>query len=423
MQKITNYKIFINVSYFIQNLFSYFRQTNCQDQIANLKSKIQTIYQGSLDELNDEIINYKNRMALKFEKENDLDKRINTLHQEQNALLQKNGKIEKKLIIVTQNLKTLKENKMEFGKLLEDILSKLKMSKDNMPNVLTAPANILSKQLDDICKAMVQEQQQIGESNQQYDRDDQKYQNDIDKLRVDLAKVHEAIKLLLKQKSTCELELKQNARKLLDSEAANSELLAVTEQIKKAEIDNAAKEDEIEQLHLKETIDNEKQIIKKLDEEFNQVDQRLAELNAISKVLAQIELMQNDLEKRQQDIRRLKFKHSDSLKRILVDKLPLQLNCKQRILAINEELKIQNKELSDKMAKSKYQQQKLQMQRKSLLDDIKKSKKLLEESEEIIYEKCRSTPYEELLNKSKLLISNYQLELGSQKSAEALYKK
>lgn len=81
------------------------------------------------------------------------------------------------------------------------------------------------------------------------------------------------------------------------------------------------------------------------------------------------------------------------------------------------------KDLNEKANAQKFKEQSYEIKRKNLIGDIARMEKELKESEELIFQKCRSTPYDELLDRSKVAITKLQFDHGALKSAEALYKK
>jgi len=88
-----------------------------------------------------------------------------------------------------------------------------------------------------------------------------------------------------------------------------------------------------------------------------------------------------------------------------------------------DRLRREIQDLNEKANSQKLKEQSHEIKRKNLIVEISRMEKELKESEELIFQKCRSTPYDDLLERSKTAISKLQFDHGALKSAEALYKK
>lgn len=210
-------------------------------------------------------------------------------------------------------------------------------------------------------------------------------------------------------------------KKLNEIEVSSNRLKEITakiEQITKyfEECSANLKQDEI-----KQSIADGKVKVATLQDQFRKVDERLTFLNSISKLTAEIALKEKEREKREQEVRRVKSKHSDNLKKVFEN--PVESNFRRSIQVAYENLRRQIKDLNKKENALKLKEQSLEIKRKNIKDDLTRSEKELEESKEKIYEKCHSTPFEDLLNKCKESVSKLQLEHGALRSAEAMYKR
>jgi len=141
----------------------------------------------------------------------------------------------------------------------------------------------------------------------------------------------------------------------------------------------------------------------------------------MAKMVAEISLKQKELEKRNQEVHRVRSRHADNFGKFF--KEPINSNYRRSMQGAYDRLRREIQDLNEKANSQKLKEQSHEIKRKNLIVEISRMEKELKESEELIFQKCRSTPYDDLLERSKTAISKLQFDHGALKSAEALYKK
>uniref|UniRef100_A0A1A9WRR6 Zinc-hook domain-containing protein n=1 Tax=Glossina brevipalpis TaxID=37001 RepID=A0A1A9WRR6_9MUSC len=407
--------------YQAQKIELHTKKKNCEDQMENLKKKIKNLFTGgSLEELDVEISSFHQRMSEQQMEKKQTEHKLNALNKESNELIQHRNDADKRRVLLIEQSEKENNCKLKRNEMIKALCEKLKIP--ITVNLMKDSQNLVEL-FEDVQNSLDNKQCKIAETLHHHDQEDQNRQTIIDQLRVEITKYKESVAALKKQMQTYERESQQNEKKILEIEKATQQLRELTKKLEDTEKAYESALIKFNQDKLKDTIQTDKNRIKETEEQFRQVDGRLTFLNSITKLTAEISLKEREMEKREQEVRRVKSKHSDNFGKVFNRSENIETNYKRHLQNSYEKFKNQVKEYTNKMNELKLKEQTFELKRKTLKEDIQKSKKELEDNKEMIYEKCHDTSYEELLTKSKTLLNSYQLELGAQKSAEALYKK
>lgn len=412
--------IYSKFSFYLFTSFFNLRKKNCEDQMENLRGNIKNPFAGSLEELDAEISSFHQRMSEQQIEKEQTEHKLNVLNKQSNDLVKRRNDADKRRVLLIEQSEKEKNCKLKRNEMIKALCEKLKIT--ITVNLMKDSRNLIEL-LGGVHNALENQQSQIAKTINQHDEEDKGRQTIIDQLRVEITKLKESVATLKKQMQSYERELQQNDKKIFEVEKAAQQLNEITKQLKETEVAYESALAKFNQSKFKDKIQNGKDQIKEMEEQFRQVDERLTFLNSISKLTAEIGLKEKEMAKREQEVRRVKSKHSDNFGKVFNRDEHIEANFKRHLQTSYEKLKTQVKEYTNKMNELKLKEQTFELKRKTLKEDIQKDKKELEDSKEVIYEKCHDTPYEELLTKSKALLNSYQLELGAQKSAEALYKK
>ncbi|KAI9588645.1 hypothetical protein GQX74_004490 [Glossina fuscipes] len=396
------------------------RKKNCEDQMENLRRNIKNPFAGSLEELDADISSFHQRMSEQQIEKEQAEHKLNALNKQTNDLVKRRNDADKRHVLLIEQSEKEKNCKLKRNEMIKGLCEKLKITVT--VNLMKESRNLIEL-LQDVHNELENQQSQIAKTIHQHDEEDKSRQTIIDQLRVEITKLKESVATLKKQMQAYERELQQNEKKIFDVEKAAQQLKEITKQLKETEVAYESALAKFNQNKFKDKIQNDKDQIKDMEEQFRQVDERLTFLNSISKLTAEISLKEKEMAKREQEVRRVKSKHSDNFGKVFNRDEHIEANFKRHLQTSYEKLKTQVKDYTNKMNELKLKEQTFELKRKSLKEEIQKGKKELEDNKEVIYEKCHDTPYEELLTKSKALLNGYQLELGAQRSAEALYKK
>lgn len=387
--------------------------------MTSLKKKIKQLFEGSLEELEIEISSFSSKISEKRVERRDIEQKLHGIKMEEKGLQTKYNDTDKKRVVLQEQQQKEQDCKNKRTEKLKILCKEINIAitDDQMDSV-----EEITKILDNIQEVLTSEQCRISETVSQHDKEDQERQSKIDQLRVELAKLQESLTTLQKQKKAYEKESDQNEKNILQAEKSTQQLKVVTEKLKETEECYEEHLRKFNQDEFRELITNDKAVVKDLEEKFRKVDKRLTFLNSISKLVAEINLKEKELEKREQDVRRVKSKHSENFTKVFEEGRVIESNYQRHLKASYEKSRVKIKEYNEKLNALKLKQQRIEIKRKNLKEALQKSEKELEDCKETIFEKCHSTPYEELLAKCKASVSKHQLELGAEKSAELFYK-
>lgn len=377
------------------------------------------MFEGTMEELDSEIGNFGQRMSEKRLERREVEGKLNSIKKEEKSLQNRHNDVDKKRVVAIQQKEKENECKKKRADKIRAITQQMNIT---IPEELGETPEDINKILEDIQGVLTTEQTKINETISQHDSEDQERQTKIDQLRVEVTKLQESVVTLTKQKKAYEKESEQNEKKILEIEKSTQQLKVVTAKLKETEDCYEETSSKFNQEELRQTINNDKETIKKLETQFRKVDERLTFLNSISKLVAELNLKEAELENREKEVLRVKSKHSGNFRKIFEEGKVVEANFQRHVKVTYEKSRRQIKEYNNKINALKMKEQRFEIKRKSLKDELQKAEKELEDCKENIFEKCRATPYEELLTKSKTLLSKYQLELGAQKSAEVFYK-
>lgn len=389
--------------------------SNCIEQIAKLTKNIKKKFEGSLAELDLEIQSFNQRMSeMRFQRtdvEEQLAQLRNSTLELQNALT----KQDKELYVTKQKSKSEQECKMQLTKCIDKFCEQLQITME--VNVAGNP----EKLQDMLNKTLETKQCEITELGDQNDQADKSRQTKIDELRMDITKSEQSLKTQEKQKLASEQESEALDNKIKQIEISAHQLKALEKQINEKDEEYERMTRDFNQDDYRQSIAKKKSSIAEKQTRFKKLDTQLTFLSSIAKLMAEINLKEKDLEKKNQEIHRVKSKHSDNFNIFFKD--PITNNYRRSLQNAYDKLRREIQNLNEKANAEKLKEQSYEIERKNLIADIARMEKEVEQLEERIYQKCRSTPYDELILRSKTTIAKLQLEHGSLKSSEAMYKR
>ncbi|CAD7012324.1 unnamed protein product [Ceratitis capitata] len=185
-------------------------QKNCQEHIRALSSNIKVPFEGSREELEQEISDFGQKMLEKRQRRNVLDKKrkrfknaLTDLDKRRILLMQQRQKEQE---CISKRAEQLKELCQNLGiTLTED----LEFQPESVPVVLERIEN-----------SLMNKECSIAESIAQNDKEDSERQREIDIQRVELTKVEEGIVTHEKQKNQNEKELESIMKEIAEIESS-----------------------------------------------------------------------------------------------------------------------------------------------------------------------------------------------------------
>ncbi|XP_004517595.1 DNA repair protein RAD50 [Ceratitis capitata] len=393
-------------------------QKNCQEHIRALSSNIKVPFEGSREELEQEISDFGQKMLEKRQRRNVLDKKVNDLKQEEKTFQKRFTDLDKRRILLMQQRQKEQECISKRAEQLKELCQNLGIT---LTEDLEFQPESVPVVLERIENSLMNKECSIAESIAQNDKEDSERQREIDIQRVELTKVEEGIVTHEKQKNQNEKELESIMKEIAEIESSARRIKILSDNIDRLIKMMDEMNGKCNQETMRTDIAENKARIGKLQEQFRELDERLTKLNMMSKLMAEITLKQKELEKKEQDVRRVKGKHADNFKKLL--SRPVESNYRRAIQLCGDKLRDTIKELNAKSNKLQLEQQSCEIKRKNLKSELLKLEKELEESKEKVYEACHAASYEDTLAKSKATMAKYQSEHGALLSAEAMYKR
>ncbi|KAL7736159.1 hypothetical protein ACLKA6_003705 [Drosophila palustris] len=386
-----------------------------KEQMAKLSKNIKKKFEGSVAELDLEIQSFNQRMSEMKYQQTEVKEQLMQM-KNSNVELQKTlSSQDKELYVAKQKQKSAEECKLQLTNCIQKFSEQLQITLDE--NISENP-----EKLEDMINETLEGKQfeiiELGEQNEQAD---QSRQAKIDELRTEITKSEQILKTQEKQKLASEQESEALEIKIKQTEISVHQLKALEKQINETDEEYERMTRNFDQESARQSIAMKKTNIAEMQARFKSLDKQLTFLSSISKLMAEISLKEKELEKKNQEIHRVKSKHSHNFSTFFKD--PITNNYRRSLQNAYDKLRREIQDLNEKANAQKLQQQKYEIERKNLIGDIARMEKELQEFEERIYQKCRSSSYDELILRSKATIAKLQLEHGALKSSEAMYNR
>jgi len=400
------------------NLYLLVRHKNCKEQISTITRKIKSPFKGSLIELEQEINNFDQRMSEMRQQRTEAEQSLSQLKKSSAVEQEKLSTQDRKHCLAKQRHQSEQTCRAQLLKRVKDFCLELKIPIDG--DLVEQPEK-LEKVMQDIEEMLLSKHCEITEIVEQNDKADRGRQAKIDELRIELTKSEQSVTAQEKQKETSKRESETLGAEIKKIETSMQELKKLEKEIAEVnELYETATKD-LDQQAMKEVIACKKASIAEKQTLFKKLDEQLTFLGSMAKMVAEISLKQKELEKRNQEVHRVRSRHADNFGKFF--KEPINSNYRRSMQGAYDRLRREIQDLNEKANSQKLKEQSHEIKRKNLIVEISRMEKELKESEELIFQKCRSTPYDDLLERSKTAISKLQFDHGALKSAEALYKK
>ncbi|KAH8253007.1 hypothetical protein KR032_003136 [Drosophila birchii] len=394
------------------------KHKNCKEQISTLIKKIKTPFIGSMAELDIKIDNFDQRKREMWEQRTETEQELSKLKKYSANGQEKLGVHDKKLCLTKERHQSEQACRTQLLKRVKDFCRELQIPIDGE---LTEQPEKLVDVLQDIEAAILSKHCEITEIVERNDKADQERQAKIDELRIDLTKSEQGVTDKEKQREVNRRESEKLEVDIQKIEASMQELKVLEKKIAEANELYENKMKSLDQQARRQSIEDKKTSIAKKQTQFKKLDEQLTFLGSMAKLVAEISLKQKDLEKKNQEVHRVRSRHADNFGKFFKD--PISSNYRRSMQGAYDRLRREIEDLNKQANEQKLKEQSYEIKRKNLIDDIARMEKELKKSEELVYQKCHSTPYDDLVERSKTTISKLQFDHGALKSSEALYKK
>lgn len=388
--------------------------------MSTLRGKIIELIDKDCSYLEQEIITLAERTAIKRDEQQDVEKKLKTLMEDEANLNEKLTNLEKERILVKQQFEQYNACKEKYSNMVRSLCISLRILYTESTLNSSLGLEALS---EDITAAITMEQMKINGFIKDTEDEDNSKQQQIDKIRGDLIKVQENMVNLNNQLVSCNKEYEENNDKLQELAATRVSLEQLGASIRRIEMVIEELNGKFPQDEIKNRISATKAQITSLEEQFNTIDQQLTYLNSINKLLAEIGLKEEEQNRRKLEITRLQRKHSSKLKLIFPRSEVVYDNLKYQLQQTNEKYEGKIQETNRKILEDEVKRQQLELKRTHCKEEIAKDRNDIEKFTEYIYNQCHNVPYEEALLKCQATVNSIQMELTTQQSADIFCKK
>ena len=378
------------------------------------------MYTGSLDDLQLEVLTFNETIESKKEILKDYESKLSAGKLEEKALNDKINEADRKLNNLIYQRQQEQELLSERANAISDICDKLNIDHEDVD--LEANNDVIKTLLKEINKAISKEDKRVIDFQKTNDDTEKTLQQKIDQLREQKATIESNLSLKNQNVTKLNDEKRKNQENINNIEKSAQQLTVLTNEINKVskEYDDYIKSINVDDI--KKKITNKKENREKLQEDLEKLDKKIFSLNSVTKILAEISVKEKQFEVREAEIKRLKNKHSDNFKKLFNNK-PINDNYKRNVQKLYDSLNDSINSIEKKINQLNMKTQELQMMRKNHRENLKKNEKELQESEDKVYELCQSNDYTDVITKIKDNIAKIQLDHGTYKSSEVLYKR
>ncbi|XP_059608806.1 DNA repair protein RAD50 [Phlebotomus argentipes] len=390
---------------------------NKKEHREALAKNIKEEFEGGLEVLEVEIVNFDRRMQAKRDELMNLETRWASVRGEEDELkkgitqIQINSRLMMEKITQEQNLSA---DRARNAKKLTEML-RIVVTQD-LENSNEAVEEILPKIDDGIhAKGVATE-----EMHSKHERAEEAAQKAIDDLRSGIAKLESEIEGKNRQMQEKRSDQEKIQREIDDVERSQAQLKDLEVEIARVAKDLENLREKVNEEETKREIDELKATLSGKQKSFDELDEEIHFLSTIASSAAGIAAKEKQLEEREQEAKRIRNKHAEALK----DFFPQGItgNFRRSVTEVQEKLQREIQESNAKILTEQKRVAQLEANRKSQMEELKRLQAELTASEEEIYQLCHTTPYEEVVKRLREQIDKSQLEHGSLKSSESLYK-
>ncbi|XP_055616595.1 DNA repair protein RAD50 [Toxorhynchites rutilus septentrionalis] len=389
-----------------------------EDQQKQLHSKIRTIFDGTLAELEIEIRNFQLSMSSKHSDLRDAETDLNSRKAQEKQHQAKLQDCETRRVQLVSKRGQEQDLSGDRGAKIVELREKLKL-----PCVSSYEAGGAEVQsaLKEIKGAIGEEEKGVLTMGKEHDEADHRAQRTIDSLREEKTQLETDVRMKKQMKSDFALE---KAR--IQSDIANIQRSA--EKLKELVADIEKHEKIYESQKANSNIDEKKREMaekkvkrEELQNKLDKAEEQISALDAIAVKATELGLKEQQFNGKEAEFRRVRNRHSANLKQLFPNRI-IENNYKRNVQNLYDDLQRQIKQLNESIRKSQAVVTEKETTRRSQKRELDRMEKELTENKEKIYSACQGNPYEEVLAKMKEKIAKSTLEHGELRSAEVLNK-
>ncbi|XP_051699260.1 DNA repair protein RAD50 isoform X3 [Oryctolagus cuniculus] len=389
------------------------RKKQMQKDNSELEQKMEKVFQGTDDQLNDLYHNHQRTVREKERRLIDCQRELEKLNKESRLLNQ-----EKSELLIEQGRLQLQADRHQEHIRARDSLIQSLATQLELDGFERGPFN--ERQIKNFHKLVRERQEREAETANQLMNDfaekETLKQKQIDEIRDKKAGLGRIIELKSEILSRKQSELKNVKYELQQLEGSSDRILELDQELKKAEreLSKAEKNSNVETLKTEViSLQNEKA---DLDRSLRKLDQEMEQLNHHTTTRTQMEMLTKDKADKDEQIRKIKSRHSDELTSLL-GYFP---NKKQ----LEDWLHSKSKEINqtrDRLAKLNKELASAEQNKNHINNELKRKEEQLSSYEDKLFDVCGSQDFESDLDRLKEEIEKSSKQRAMLAGATAVY--
>ncbi|XP_058456976.1 DNA repair protein RAD50 [Malaya genurostris] len=391
-----------------------------EDQQNSLRSKIRSLFGGTLPELEVEIRTFQQSMKIKRSELRDAEADLASRKNQEKLLRTKLQDLESRRVQLITKRQQEQELIGERGKKIVELCERMKLPASGDYETTEGPE--LDGALKAIKHGIRSEESELQAMAKAHDEVDQKAQKAIDRLRDEKTQLEADFRLKGQMVTDFAREKAKTQSEITSIERSAEVLKKLVGEIEKLEKEYENQKANSNVDGMRRTLADKKIKREELQEKLDKVEEQISALDAVAAKATELSLKEQQLNGKESEFRRVRNKHSDNLKRLFPTRT-IETNFKRNVQDLYDDLQRQIKHLNESMRQSQVIVTEMETTRRSQKRDLERMEKELTENKDKIYSACQGNPYDEVLAKLKEKITKNNLEHGELRSAEVLYKK
>lgn len=276
--------------------------------------------------------------------------------------------------------------------------------------------------LPEIRVRLSDEEENITEIVATNEQVDYEQQTEIDKMREKRTQVESEISAKRSQITQLKSEHSKQQANIVSIERSAEKLKEISDKATKTKqlYDNLCANGGLEEI--RKDVVAQKEERRKLSDEVEVLDEKIAVSVTLSSISSEISSREKQLEKRDSEMKRIKNKHSNNLRKLFKNE-SIESNYKQRLGTLTQKLRMETSKFQNDVKTNERIVNELIFNHRNKKQDLTRWENEARELDEKIYEQCQSTAFVEVLEKVKENVSKFQMEHGQLKSSELFFKK
>lgn len=390
-----------------------------ESQIEELENSIENKFQGSTIELQRKHRDFQEKLQEREELLTQSERELVKLNKESISLESKRNQLLIELGKLQQEADANEENQKNCSKLMKKLAEKYDIGGFQIEESLDV--QYCSRFVKKLKEKYDQLMKEAKEKKAAFEEKEVDLQRQIDEVRENKTKLGQSIKMKQDIMDKNNSEIKRINCKLSETNASAGTLDQLTRELKTAEHELKSAESTVNPEELKKEIQNMNQEKKTLEEKFNKLDSILSVLHKQSTVKTQVDMLNKEKTAKEDQIRKSKARHEDSIVHLLGEMPNLNLRG-----ALDEYISKQSclvQKTNIELDKCRQEMSSKETQKKMLMENLRRDENELKNLEEKLQNVCGTDDFDDSLITIQSKLNQTQEQRGSLMGAEHFYKK